>query len=29
VDVLLPLTATILVNVGQSVRGRLTCLAKW
>jgi phosphatidylserine decarboxylase len=29
VDVLLPLTATILVSVGQPVRGRLTCLAKW
>ncbi len=29
VDVLLPLSATILVQVGQTVRGRLTCLAKW
>mgnify|MGYP001043456811 FL=1 len=29
VDVLLPPSATILVQVGQTVRGRLTRLAKW
>ncbi len=29
VDVLVPLSATILVSVGQTVRGRITRLAKW
>ncbi len=29
IDVLVPLSATILVKVGQPVRGLITCLAKW
>ncbi len=29
VDVLLPLSVTVLAQVGQSVRGLQTCLAKW